>query len=46
MVRTLPHNYTNVDQFEFMNRQELGPEWNSMTQFSANIKPKVLTKVG
>lgn len=29
-----------------MNQAELGPEWNSLTQFKANIKPKVVTKVG
>jgi len=29
-----------------MNQTEIGPEWNSLTQFKANIKPKVITKVG
>lgn len=46
MVRNLPHEYTNVDQFEYMNQSNIGPQWNSLTQFKSNIKPKVITKVG
>lgn len=46
MVQKLPHQYNNVEQFEYMNQAELGPEWNSLTQFKANIKPKVITRVG
>jgi len=25
MVRKLPHEYTNVDQFEYMNQSNIGP---------------------
>lgn len=46
MVRKLPHEFTTVEQFEYLNQTEVGPEWNSLTQFKANIKPKVITKVG
>lgn len=46
MVQKLPHQFSNVEQFEYMNQTEIGPEWNSLTQFKANIKPKVVTKVG
>ncbi len=46
MVRKLPHEYTTVEQFEYLTQSNVGPEWNSLTQFKANIKPKVITKVG
>ena len=46
MVRKLPHEFTTVEQFEYMNQTNLGPEWNSLTQFKANVKPKVIKKVG
>lgn len=46
MVRKLPHEYTTVEQFEYLNQTTLGPEWNSLTQFKANIRPKVIKKVG
>lgn len=35
-----------MEQFEYVNKAEIGPEWNSMNQFKNNIKPKVITKVG
>lgn len=46
MVRKLPHEFSNVEQFEYLNQSEIGPEWNSLTQFKDNIKPKVIKKVG
>lgn len=46
MVQKLPHQFGTVEQFEYMNKTELGPEWNSLTQFKSNIKPKVVTRVG
>jgi len=46
MVRDLPRNFANVDQFDFMQSEAVGPEWNSFTQFNDNIKPKVIAKAG
>ena len=45
-MKNLPHNYSNADQFDFMQQEAVGPEWNSLTQFKDNVKPKVITKAG
>ena len=45
-MRELPHEFTNADQFDFMQSEPVGPEWNSINQFKDNIKPKVITKAG
>ena len=45
-VKNLPHNYSNSDQFDFMQKEAVGPEWNSLKQFKDNVKPKVITKAG
>jgi U3 small nucleolar RNA-associated protein 14 len=45
-VRNLPHNYSNADQFDYMQSEPIGAEWSSFNQFKDNIKPKVITKPG
>lgn len=45
-VNKLPHNYTNVAQFEYIQDEKIGAEWNTLNQFKSNIKPKVITKAG
>ena len=45
-VKNLPHNYGNADQFDFIQNEAVGQEWNSLTQFKDNVKPKVITKAG
>ena len=46
VVRDLPHNFSNSDQFDYLQNEVIGPEWNSLNQFKDNIKPKVKAKVG
>ena len=46
MVRDLPRNFSNPDQFDFMQSEAVGPEWNSFTQFNDNIKPKIIAAAG
>ena len=45
-MKDLPRNFSNADQFDYLQNSEIGPEWNSLNQFKDNIKPKVNTKVG
>lgn len=45
-MKKLPHNIKSAEQFNYLQGQPVGPEWNTLTQFSANIKPKVITKAG
>jgi U3 small nucleolar RNA-associated protein 14 len=34
------------EQFDYLQREVIGPEWNTLTQFTSNVQPKVLTKAG
>lgn len=34
------------EQFDYMQSEAVGPEWNTLTQFKANVQPKVVTKAG
>lgn len=36
----------SAEQFDYLQREALGPEWNTLSQFTANVQPKVLTKAG
>lgn len=45
-VNKLPHNYSSVEQFDYMQDEKVGAEWNTLSQFKSNIKPKVITKAG
>ncbi len=45
-VTKLPHNYSSVEQFDYMQDEKVGAEWNTLSQFKSNIKPKVITKAG
>lgn len=45
-VNKLPHNMKSAEQFDYLQRESLGPEWNTLTQFTANVQPKVAIKAG
>jgi U3 small nucleolar RNA-associated protein 14 len=45
-VNKLPHNVKSSEQFDYLQSEPIGPEWNTLTQFGSNIKPKVITKAG
>jgi U3 small nucleolar RNA-associated protein 14 len=42
----VPHNFKSPEQFDYLQDEKLGPEWNTLNQFKSNIKPKVITKAG
>lgn len=42
----LPHNMKSAEQFDYLQQEVVGPEWNTQTQFTSNIQPKVMTKAG
>lgn len=42
----LPHTMKSPEQFDYMQSEAVGPEWNTLTQFRANVQPKVVTKAG
>jgi U3 small nucleolar RNA-associated protein 14 len=45
-VNKLPHNYNSIAQFDYIQDEKIGTEWNTLNQFKSNIKPKVITKAG
>ncbi len=46
MVRKLPHEFKSAEQFDYLQGNSIGPEWNTMNQFRDNIKPKIKTQTG
>lgn len=46
LVRELPYNFSSKEQFDYVHQQPIGPEWNSLSNFQQNIKPKIKTKAG
>lgn len=45
-VSKVPAGYSSAEQFEYLQDERLGPEWNSLGQFRVNVKPKVVTQAG
>ncbi|EGR28577.1 U3 small nucleolar protein A, putative [Ichthyophthirius multifiliis] len=46
LVKELPHPYKNKEQFEYLNNQPLGSEWNTMKSHINLTKPKIKTQPG
>lgn len=42
----LPHNMKSAEQFDYVQSEAIGSEWNTLTQFRTNVQPKVVTKAG
>ena len=45
-VHKVPAGYSSAQQFDYVQQEKVGPEWNTLSQFSQNIKPKVKTQSG
>ena len=46
LVSELPYNFSSKEQYDYVHQQPVGPEWNSISNFQQNIKPKIKTKAG
>lgn len=46
LVKELPHNISNREQFDRMNNHSIGREWNSLTMYKKMIQPKIVKKIG
>lgn len=45
-MNKLPHEFKTSEQFDYIQDERIGSEWNTLNQFKANVKPKVVTKAG
>ena len=46
LVKELPLNMANREQFELLNNNPIGREWNSLTTYKQIIQPKIVKKIG
>ena len=46
LVKELPKNIQNREQFEKLNSNSIGREWNTLTMYKKMIQPKIITKIG
>ena len=46
LVKELPKNIQSRDQFEKLNSNSIGREWNTLTMYKKMIQPKIITKIG
>lgn len=46
LVKELPLNIANREQFELLNNNPIGREWNSLTTYKQIIQPKIVKKIG
>lgn len=46
LVKKLPYQFKNKQQFNYLNNQSVGGEWNSASQHASLVQPKVRTTKG
>ena len=46
LVKELPKNIQSREQFEKLNSNSIGREWNTLTMYKKMIQPKIITKIG
>ena len=46
LVKELPLNMANREQFELLNNNPIGREWNSLTTYKQIMQPKIVKKIG
>ena len=46
LVKELPKNIQNREQFEKLNSNAIGREWNTLTMYKKMIQPKIISKIG
>lgn len=46
LVKKLPYQFKNKEQFNYLNHQTVGGEWNSANQHASLTQPKVRTTKG
>lgn len=46
LVKELPSNVSNREQFEMLNNHAIGREFNSLTRYKQLIQPKIVKKIG
>ena len=46
LVKELPKDVQNRDQFEKLNSTAVGREWNSLTMYKKMIQPRIVKKIG
>lgn len=46
LVKELPSNVSNREQFEILNSHAIGREFNSLTRYKQLIQPKIVKKIG
>ena len=46
LVKELPKNIQSREQFEKLNSNAIGREWNTLTMYKKMIQPKIISKIG